>query len=169
MPNKASLFVSKDFPSSLAQDIGKSFETNKDASFGIRDGLFVYSIIGVSSGRKQGPISTQELMDRWSITKEMAKSTILATTQRLIRSLIEPSLNKRFCTNDRMLRYDRIQCDIFMDTFFAAKELGPSVRGNTCAQLFVSDFGFIKVKPMKLKSEVPLAIKSFFKSVPDHL
>ena len=152
-------------PSSLAQDIERSFEVDKDASFGISDGSFVYSISGVASGKKQGPISTQELMDRWSISKEMAKSTILATTQRLIRSLIEPSLNKRFSTNDRMLRYDRISCNIFMDTFFAAKELGPSLRGFTCAQLFVSDFGFAKVKPMKLKSEVPLALKSFFKTV----
>ena len=152
-------------PSSLAQDIERSFDTDKDASFGISEGSFVYSISGVASGKKQGPISTQELMDRWSISKEMAKSTILATTQRLIRSLIEPSLNKRFSTNDRMLRYDRVSCDIFMDTFFAHKELGPSLRGFTCAQPFVSDFGFVKVKPMKLKYEVPLALKSFFKTV----
>ena len=113
-------------PSLLARDIERSFDGNKDASLGISDGSYVYSISGVASGKKQGPISVEELMDRWAITKEMEKSTILATTQRLVRSLIEPSLNKHFSTNDRMLRYDIISCDIFMDTFFASKELGPS-------------------------------------------
>ena len=52
-----------------------------------------------------------------------------------------------------------------MDTFFAANDFGPSAQGFTCAQLFVSDFEFVKVKPMKLKSELPLALTSFFKGV----
>ena len=52
-----------------------------------------------------------------------------------------------------------------MNTFFTTKELGPSLRGYTPAQLFVTAFGFVSVKPLKLKSEVPLALKSFFKTV----
>ena len=62
-----------------------------------------------------------------------------------------------------MLRYLRIQTDMFMDTYFASKKLGPSMRGYKCAQLFVTDFGWYKVNPMKLRSELPLVLKSVFK------
>ena len=90
-------------------------------------------------------------------------ATVLATTQSLVRSLLEPTLSIRYKTNYRMLRYFRIQTDMFMDTYFASKKLGTSMRGFTCAQLFVTDFGWCKVKPMKLRSELPLVIKSVFK------
>lgn len=122
-----------------------------------------YGISGVKSGKIRYAITEDELVERWGIRKEEATATILATTQRLVRSLLEPTLNRRYNTNDRMLRYYRIQCDMYMDTYFAANKLGPSIRGHTCAQLFVTDFGWCKVKPMKLKSELPLALKSLFK------
>ena len=151
-------------PSTLTQDLEEIYGDSANGLFQIKDGSFEYMVCGVASGTRHGPISVKQLVRKWGISEDMARSTLLATTQRLVRSLLEPSLNKRFNTNDKMLRYHRISCDIFMDTFFAAKELGPSTRGNTCAQLFVSDFGFIKAKLMKLKSEVPLALKSFFKN-----
>ena len=62
-----------------------------------------------------------------------------------------------------MLQYFRMQTDIFMETFFASNKLGPSMRGYTCAQFFVTDFGWCKVKTMKLRSEIPLTLKSVFK------
>ena len=62
-----------------------------------------------------------------------------------------------------MLRYFKIQTDMFMDTYFASKKLGPSMRGYTCAQLFVTYFRWCKAKPMKLLSELPLVLKSVFK------
>ena len=90
-------------PSSLAQGIERIFKGHKDASFGIKWGSFIYSINGVVSRKTQDLISTQELMDRWSIPKELSESTILATTQRLIRSLIEHSIHKWFSTNYGMI------------------------------------------------------------------
>ena len=50
-----------------------------------------------------------------------------------------------------------------MDTSFASNKVGPSMRGFTCAQLFVTDFVWCKVKPMKLRSELPLVLKPVFK------
>ena len=85
----------------------------------------------MSSGEKKYPITEKELMKRWRIRKEEATATVLATTQRLVRSLLEPTLNRRYKTNDRMLRYFRIQTDMFMETYFAYKKLGPSMRGYT--------------------------------------
>ena len=119
-----------------------------------------FGICGVSSG---DPIPEKELMERGRISKEEATDTILATTQRLFILLLEPTQNRIYKTNDRMLRYFRIQTYIFMDTYFASKKLGPSMRGYTCAQLFVTDFGWCKLKPMKLRSELPLVFKSVFK------
>ena len=60
---------------------------------------------------------------------------------------------------------------MFMDTYFAARKVGLSVRGYMCAQFFVSDFGWCKIKPMKLLSELPLVLYSLFKEegVPDKL
>ena len=113
----------------------------------------------MSSGEKKYPITQKELMERWRIRNEESTANILATTQRLVRSLLEPTLTRRYKTNDRMLRYFRIQKDMFMGTYFASKKLGPSMRGYTCAKLFVTDFGWCKVKPMKLRSELPLVLK----------
>ena len=102
-------------------------------------------------------------MERRRIRKKEATATVLATTQRLVISLLEPTLNRRYKTNDRILQYFRIQIDMFMDTYFASKKLGPSMQGYTCAQLFVADFGWCKVRPMKLRSELSLVLKLVFK------
>ena len=102
-------------------------------------------------------------MERWRIRKEEATAIVLATTQRLVISLLEPTLNRRYKTNDRMLQYFRIQTYMFMDTYFASKKLGPSMQGYTCAQMFFTDLGWFKVKPMKLRSELPLVLKLVFK------
>ncbi len=40
-----------------------------------------------------------------------------------------------------------------------------SLRGNICAQLFVSDRGFVAFYPMKTQQEVYLAVKQFAKEV----
>ena len=75
----------------------------------LEEAMFVVAISGVASSTKQGPISLVGLMNRWGMSKLTAKATLLATTQRLIRSLAEPSLNKRSNTNDKMIRYYRIK------------------------------------------------------------
>ena len=80
-------------------------------------------------------------MERWQIRKEEATANVLVATHCLVRSLLEPTLNMRYKTNDRMVQYFKIQTDMFMDNYFASKKLGSQMRGFTCAQLFVTDFG----------------------------
>ena len=82
--------------------------------------------------RKEVSNNREKLTERSRIRKEEATSTVLATTQPLVRSLLEPKLNMRYKTNDRMLRYFRIHTYMFMDTYFASEKLGPSMRGFTC-------------------------------------
>ena len=69
-----------------------------------------------------------------------------------------------------MTRYKRLESIFFTDTFFVSKS-AKSLRGNTCAQLFVSDKGYIALYPVTLKSDFYDALHLFCKKVgtPDKL
>jgi hypothetical protein len=51
-----------------------------------------------------------------------------------------------------------------MDTIFVMSA-AKSFQGNICAQLFVSDSGFVAFNPMKKQQEVHLVVKQFTKEV----
>ena len=72
----------------------------------------------VSTRRKM--VDSATLADRWGIDPGKAKNTIRRTTQRGVRTCLHPSLARRFPTNDRMLRYDRLPHTLFTDTMFSA-------------------------------------------------
>ena len=101
----------------------------------------------------------------WNISLEVARKTIKSTTQLCLRSSDIPSLSKRYITNDRILRYPRISCNIFIDTFFTNKEKCTLTRGNDSCNLFVSEFGFAYGAPMKGGSQLCDAYKRFFKEI----
>jgi hypothetical protein len=115
------------------------------------------------AGRSKG-IDAKHLSKTWRIDLETAKRTLDITSQKSIRKE-NPTLSRNYGTNDRMLRYKRINEYFFMDTFFATKKAGKSSRGHTCCQLFVTDKGFVYVVPMKSKSEVLQAVKQFPKEI----
>ena len=52
----------------------------------------------------------------------------------------------------------------YTDTFFVTKA-GKSTRGFTCAQVFVTDKGYVALYPMKTKNDFHLALKQFCKDV----
>ena len=99
----------------------------------------------------------------WRIDVATAKRTLEVTTQ-LQHQDADSSLSRNFSTNDRMLRYKRINTHFFTDTFFVTKK-AMSTRGNTCMQLFVSDKGFVYVVPMKSKADFPDALKQFSREI----
>ena len=76
-------------------------------------------------------------------------------------------MNQRYKTYDHMLRYARVLSDVFMDTFFTAKRLGPSTRGYKCCQIFVTEFGHIFVVPLKSKAgeRIKFALKKYYKDI----
>ena len=94
----------------------------------------------------------------------MAKKTIRATTQLAVRTVMEPSLTRKFSTNDRMLRYRRIESFFFTDTLMVTKA-AKSSRGYVYLQLFVSDKGYVAVYPMEKRSDFPDALHQFCKEV----
>ena len=51
--------------------------------------------------------SSVELARKWGITLERARRTVEAMTQRVVRTVLHPTLSRRFWTNDWQLRYRR--------------------------------------------------------------
>ena len=121
-----------------------------------------------TAGKSRG-VSPELLSKVFRIDHDTAKRTLEVTTQ-LNKRDAHTSLSRTFGTNDRMLRYPRIDSIFFMDTFYCTKK-AKSTRGNIAMQLFVSDKGFVYVVPMKMESEIPQALKMFAKEVgvPTHL
>jgi hypothetical protein len=88
--------------------------------------------------RKIAPINPQTLAARWMISPDHAKRTVVMTTQRGVRTCLNPTLSCRFPTNDRMRRYTRLPHTVVTDTMFATT---PFKRGNKMAQVYSTSFG----------------------------
>lgn len=91
----------------------------------------------------------------------VANDTLKSTTQEFIRNSLHP-IERRYRTKNAMLRYNRLSCQIYSDTFFANCS---SLTGNKCAQLFVTDFGYLKFTAMKNKSEAGFALQELIREV----
>ena len=61
------------------------------------------SVSAVKSSHRKGRVDAQTLSRRLNIPLEMAKKTIQSTTQLAVRMVNEPSLMRKFSTNDGML------------------------------------------------------------------
>ena len=102
--------------------------------------------VGAIHAERPGGVNAKHLAKVWRINLETAERTLEMTSQR--RKIDgDSTLSKNMSTNDRMLRYRRINSFFFTDTLFATKK-AKSTWKNTCMQLFVSDKGFVYVVPM---------------------
>lgn len=108
-------------------------------------------------------VKKEILSKLWSITDDVASNVIDHNTQ-LNRQNADNSLSRQFSTNDRMLRYKRINSTFYTDTMYATAK-GKSTRGNKCCQVFVSDKGFVAVYPMECPSQFEDALQLFCKEV----
>jgi hypothetical protein len=96
------------------------------------------SLSGHVRSRKTAPIDFMTLASRWMIAPDHAKETVQRTTQRGVRTCLNPTLARQFPTNDQMLCYMRLPHTTFTDTMFAGT---PSCSGNKCAQVYATSFG----------------------------
>ena len=124
------------------------------------DDLMVSAVHG---GRHKG-VTPSELAKLWRIDVNTASKTIDITSQRSVRTS-NPKLSRNYGTNDRMLRYKHLKQYFYMDTLFATSKAKKSSRGHTCAQLFVTDKGFVYIVPMTKENQVLHAVKQFAKAV----
>jgi hypothetical protein len=96
--------------------------------------------------RDKAGVESATLAKNWGIGIETAKRTRLVTTQRGIRRMIHTSLTKRYKKNDRQLRYRRLPVTMYTDTMFS---IILSRQDNKAAQIFCTDFGFVREFPIK--------------------
>jgi hypothetical protein len=104
------------------------------------------TLAAVTAGRSRG-VSAEHLAKVWMIPHDEAARTLQVTSQHL-HTDIDSSLSRNIGTNNRAVRYHHIKLCFYTDTLFvtgAAK----SLRGNICAQLFVSDKGYVAIYPMQ--------------------
>ena len=118
--------------------------------------------VSVTSTSNRKGLSSEQLARKWKISLKQAENTLRVTTQRGIRHIANPAISRRFKTNDRMLRYNRIPHTVFTDTL---KSTVKSKRQNTHAQVYCTDFGWTRAYPMKTESEAHYMLSSLFKDV----
>ena len=120
-------------------------------------------VIGAVTAGQVKDIPAELLANVWQIKESDAERTLRQTTRRNTQSL-NSTLSRQFGTNDRMLRYQRLDEIFYTDTLKISKKC-KSYRGNTCAQVFVSDKGYIYVCPMRKEADYYDALKQFSKKV----
>jgi hypothetical protein len=106
-------------------------------------------------------ISPELLARNWCITLDQARKTIEMTTQRMLRAR-PTELSRRFRTNDRALRYRRLDCSMFTDTMFSNVL---SKRMNKCAQVYAIPPAWVRVEAMKTKADAHFTLSNLFRSV----
>ena len=96
---------------------------------------------------------------KWGILPDKALNMIRHTTQHGVHTVLHESLFRQFRTNDHQLWYRRLSHNVYSDTLFATTMFR---RGNRCAQIFATNFGWSHMFQMKLKSEVHEALSIHF-------
>jgi hypothetical protein len=66
-----------------------------------------YDACPVHTGTRQGAVDCVTLAHRWQIPMHKAKNMVQRTTQRGVRTVLHPTISRRFSTNSRMLCYCR--------------------------------------------------------------
>ena len=66
--------------------------------------------------------------------------------------MLHPSLSRWFRLSDRNLCYHHLAHPVFSDMLFVGTVFR---RGNRCAQVFATDFGWARYFPMASRSEAP--------------
>ena len=123
----------------------------------------IMSTISAAAADKPQGVKPSVLSKLWCITEKLAESAIEQNTQ-FSRISADNTLSRQLSSNDRMLRYRRIESTFFTDTMFATPA-AKSPRQNTCCQVFVSDKGFVAVYPMQSQEEFTTALHWFCKQV----
>ena len=104
---------------------------------------------------RKGGVDVPTLARNLGISLEAASRTRAVTTQRGVKSMIYPSLNRRRSTNDRHTRYRRLNMTLFTDTMFSKTK---SRQHNTASQIFCTQSGWTRAHPLKLEADAHEAL-----------
>jgi hypothetical protein len=93
------------------------------------------------------------------IAPDLAKKTVQRTTQRGVRTCLNPMLSRQFLTNDQMFHYKLLPHSTFTDTLFAGT---PSRSGHKCAHVYSTSFGWERAHRMTRKGEAHETLSLLF-------
>ena len=108
----------------LLQDDSLEFQVSA-LSNTLSDRTFVSAMIanvnvsGFTSSDRRDGVDATTLARNWGIGLHAAKETLKVTTQRGVRTVVHPSLSRRFQTNDCQIRYRRLGIECFTDTLIS--------------------------------------------------
>ena len=149
-----SISVAHSIENSVLREVSNTLD---DKAF-LEDMSSRVQISSVSSSAKKPKIDPSTLARKWGIGLDVAQNTIRKTTQRGVRTVLHPTLSRRFRINDRQLRYKRLRSNMFSDTLISSIT---SKDGNKYAQVFCTDYGWTRAFPMKRKSEAHEALSLY--------
>jgi hypothetical protein len=112
-----------------------------------------------SEMRDKAGVDASTLAKNWGIGIEAAKMKLLVTTQRGIMRMIHPRLTNMYNTNDRQLRHRRLPVTMYTYTMFSTIL---SRQDNKAAQIFCTNFGFVRAFPLKKEKEAHEALSLLF-------
>jgi hypothetical protein len=90
------------------------------------------------------------LATTWGIGLTIAKKTLESTTQRAVRTVAHPTVERRWPTGDQPLQYRQFHHQVFHDTMKANNK---SLRGNKCCEIYATGFEWSRAFLLKMESE----------------
>ena len=147
-------------------NVSKKFDS---AVAGVINTMHSIMRVGTSVSKISLAINHKIVQYRWVIYPSIAKNTVELTMQSGVIILCpSPSLMKRILTNDRVIQYNRLPCNVFSDTLIYGTA---SKRGNKYAEDFATYFWWARDCPMKTKGNTheDLSLLSQITGVPYHL
>ncbi len=120
-----------------------------------------HNLLGVSSNMRHSVVTKEVLAQRWFMGLDAASQTLQATIQEGMR-FTEGPIERRLRTSQAHMRFPSLLMTLCLDTVFSHIR---SVRGYTCAQIFTDGHGFVRIYPMRSKSDAHHALMRFIHEV----
>jgi hypothetical protein len=112
--------------------------------------------------KRKGFVDAASLAANWKIGLELARLTVNGTTQRAVQDFTHSTGGRRIKPYAWMLKWPRLQCPFYTNTLHGKMV---SLRGNKCAQIYATTFGFVAAHPIKTKLEAHLTLNEVFWTV----
>jgi hypothetical protein len=116
--------------------------------------LLQYGLYSTGTHQK-GTISVSELSKKWFIGIETARRTLDRTTHMGVCDFSNVKGTSRLKHTAHQLMFCHIRTDFYTNTMFSKVK---SLRQNICAQVYVTQFRWMKVYPLKKKLEAYLSL-----------
>ena len=123
-----------------------------------------YQISAITSLPGEQTLTAEYLSDLWNISLDQAAHTLKNTTHDSIR-LLDGIISRRVKTLPHQRMYNHLSGYLGKFASDTAKANVKSLRGNNYVQIFSNRGNYVKIYPMKLKSDAPDALHKFVHDV----